>query len=81
MGKCENCGNDREEYLNHYCKKCLDKLLEDDKSKTIAKKDNVIERLRQIESYTTNYKSMAGDRYIISKDDLHWLIEQVNKTI
>jgi hypothetical protein len=27
--KCENCGNNREEYLNHYCKSCLDKMTDD----------------------------------------------------
>ena len=28
MRKCEECGNDREPYLNHYCKECLDKMTE-----------------------------------------------------
>jgi hypothetical protein len=34
VGKCENCGNDREEYLNHYCKTCLDKMTENNSVKT-----------------------------------------------
>ena len=34
MKKCENCGNDREDYLNHYCKACLDEMIEKESGKT-----------------------------------------------
>jgi hypothetical protein len=37
MGKCENCGNDREKYLHHYCKVCLDKMIENNSGKTNTK--------------------------------------------
>lgn len=26
--KCEKCGSEREDYLNHYCKSCLDEMTE-----------------------------------------------------
>lgn len=42
MEKCENCGNNREEYLNHYCKKCLDKKIDNESGEMEATKNEWI---------------------------------------